>query len=99
MRHIITAGELFYAQMWKYVLREDQLHDCGYPRPTSEPGVAEINREGDTVGKITPVGPNAMRHECCRCHKMFTIYNNGQYQTVESCSYHYGKAYKYKGST
>ena len=83
--------------MWKYVLTEEQLLECGYPRPTGKSGVAAINREGRTIAKIEPVGPNAMKHECCRCHKPFIIYNNGQYQTVETCSYHFGKAFKFKG--
>ena len=91
------TSELFYAKMWSYVLSDDQLHENGYPRPTAKPGVAAINRERMTIPEIKQVGPNAMQHECCRCHKPFLIYNNGQYQTVEDCSYHYGKCFKYKG--
>ena len=83
--------------MWSYTLSEDQLRSNGYPRPSSKKGVASLNREGGVVWKVEPVGPNAVRHECCRCRKPFIIYNNGQYQTVESCSYHYGRAFKYKG--
>lgn len=84
--------------MWSYLMTEDQLVDNGYPRPTSKWGVASIKkREGEVPTKVEAIGPNAMRHECCRCRKPFIIYNNGQYQTVESCSYHYGRAYKYKG--
>ncbi len=95
---LVYIGELFYAQMWKYVLTEDQLYQCGYPRSTDKAGVAAINREtGHAVAKIESVGPNAMKHECCRCHNPFIIYNNGQYQTVETCSYHYGRAFKFKG--
>lgn len=91
-------GELFYSQMWSYVLTNEQLTENHYPRPTSEWGVASIQREESGGGsKVVAVGPNAVRHECCRCKKTFVIYNNGQYQTVESCSYHYGKAYKSRG--
>lgn len=39
----------------------------------------------------------AVRHYCCRCRKPFIIYNNGSYQTVEECVYHYGKLYKSRG--
>ena len=85
--------------MWNYLLTEDQLTDNGYPRPTSLRGVASIKREGLTTPKVEPVGPNAMKHECCRCRKSFIIYNDGQYQTVESCSYHYGRPFKSKGES
>ena len=83
--------------MWSYLLTEDQLIDNGYPRSTSQKGVASVNMDGRQVWKVVPVGPNSVQHECCRCRKPFVIYNDGQYQTVESCSYHYGKAFKYKG--
>ena len=93
----VHTGDLFYAQMWSYTLTADQLYDNGYPRPTPEEGVAFLNREGDTIWKVQRVGPNAVRHECCRCRTPFIIYNDGQYQTVESCSYHYGRPYKNRG--
>lgn len=93
----VYAGELFYSQMWSYILDEGQLDANGYPRPTSEDGVASLNRKGQVAWKVEQVGLNSVRHECCRCRKPFIIYNSGQYQTVETCSYHYGKAFKYKG--
>lgn len=83
--------------MCPYLLTEQQLVDNRYPCSTPKRGVACINREGAVVAKVKVVGPNAVQHECCRCHKPFIIYNDGQYQTVESCSYHYGKAFKYRG--
>ena len=79
------------------MLTEDQLHECGYPRPTEEDGVATINHGDRVPAKIVPVGPNTMKHECCRCHKSFNIFNGGQYQTIENCSFHFGKAFKMKG--
>ena len=39
-----------------------------------------------------------MRHRCCRCGKPFIIYNDGQYQTVEDCVYHYGRLVKTRGA-
>ncbi len=83
--------------MWSYLLTEEQLQENRYPRLTSKEGVAFINLEGEVTYKMEPVGPNAVRHECCRCRKPFIIYNSGQYQAVESCSYHYGRAFKYRG--
>lgn len=38
-----------------------------------------------------------MRHRCCRCGKPFIIYQDGQYQTVEDCIYHYGRLIKTRG--
>lgn len=83
--------------MQKYLLTEDQLTDNGYPRPTPKWGVASIRREDLPQAKVVPVGPNALRHLCARCKQPFIIYNDGQYQTVESCSYHYGRPYKSRG--
>ena len=42
--------------------------------------------------------PIAMRHSCTRCGKPFIIYNSGGYQSVEECSYHFGRLRKSKGS-
>ena len=94
---LCPAGELFYAQMWSYILTEDQLSTNGYPRPTLERGVASLDRSGQVSYKVEAVGAHAARHECCRCRKPFIIYNNGQYQTIEACNYHYGRPFKYRG--
>ena len=38
-----------------------------------------------------------MRHFCCRCGKGFIVYNEGEYQSVEECVYHFGRLIKSKG--
>lgn len=90
-------AEVFYKYMNKYVLSKDQLVDNGYPRPTAQVGVASINRGGATPPVIERVGENAQRHYCCRCNKPFVIYNDGQYQSLEECFYHYGRLVKSRG--
>ena len=95
--HVHTAP-LFYSHMQNYVLTEEQLRENGYPRPTGQAGQATIHRDSQqAVGEIRAVGPNAMEHRCCRCSKMFIIYNSGQYQRVEECVHHYGRLVKNKG--
>lgn len=39
----------------------------------------------------------AMQHRCCRCNSTLIIYNNGQYQTVDKCSYHHGRVIRVNG--
>ena len=39
----------------------------------------------------------AVRYVCSRCHKPYIVYNDGGYQTVEECVYHYGRLYKSRG--
>ena len=95
--HTSTAA-LFYSHMQNYVLSEDQLRENGYPRPTAKPGEASIHRNSQQSSEIRPIGPNAMEHRCCRCSKMFIIYNSGQYQRPEECVYHYGRLFKNKGA-
>ena len=92
------TAPLFYSHMQNYVLSEDQLRENSYPRPTAKAGEATIHRDSSQQSsEIRPVGPNAMEHRCCRCSKMFVIYNSGQYQRVEECVYHYGRLVKNKG--
>ena len=83
--------------MINYLLSEDQLVDNGYPRPTEEVGVASIDRGDTKPPVIEPVGESAKRHLCCRCRKSFVIFENGRYQTVDGCSYHYGRLVKRRG--
>ena len=83
--------------MAHYLLSEEQLTDNGYPRPTQEVGVVSINRGDARPPVIERVGENAKRHLCSRCGKPFVIYNDGKYQTVVECSYHYGRLIKRKG--
>lgn len=80
--------------MQRYLLTQQQLADNGYPQPTRKEGVASINWGGDPPPSVQSVGANAMRHRCCRCGKPFIIYQDGQYQTVEDCIYHYGRLIK-----
>ena len=91
------VASLFYKYMCNYLLTGEQLSDNGYPRPTSELGVASIDRGDATPPDIQPVRSNAKRHRCCRCQKQFIIYNDGKYQTVEGCIHHYGRLVKSKG--
>uniref|UniRef100_A0A1X7UNJ8 C3H1-type domain-containing protein n=2 Tax=Amphimedon queenslandica TaxID=400682 RepID=A0A1X7UNJ8_AMPQE len=88
--------DVFYNQLLEYSLSEEQLISNGYPRPTGDVGVASLKIEGNARSQIEPVGQNGFRHTCCRCQKSFIIYNDGRYQTVEECMYHYGRLYKSK---
>lgn len=92
----VLTGPIFYDYMKTYILTEEQLVANGYPRLTSQEGTASIKREVDSTSLIQAVGPNAMRHTCARCGKHFTIYNSGGYQSVEECSYHFGRLRKSK---
>ena len=95
---MLHTAPLFYDRMKDYLLSEDQLVENGYPRQTSQAGEASIHRDvGSQGSEIRPVGPNAVQHRCCRCSKMFIIYNSGQYQRVEDCIYHYGRLVKNRG--
>ena len=94
---LIIIGKLFYSMMTSYVLTEEQLHDCGYPRPSDKIGVALIFYGDYQPPRVVSDGPNFKTHECSRCHEAFSIYNNGHYKTTESCSFHYGRPFKVKG--
>lgn len=41
--------------------------------------------------------PAAERHRCCRCGQPFLVYENGRYQDVDECVYHYAKLRKHRG--
>jgi len=56
-----TTDEIFIQYMHSYLLTEEQLVENGYPRPTSDIGVASIVRKpDDNSSDIKPVGPNGV---------------------------------------
>jgi len=83
--------------MSSYILTDQQLQDLGYPRPSGKEGVASIFYGDNPPPRVIADGPNCKIHSCNRCHNTFSIYNNGHYKTIESCSYHYGRPFKVKG--
>ena len=46
--------------MHSYLLTEEQLVENGYPRPTSDNGMASIVRKPDDVSDIKAIGPNGI---------------------------------------
>lgn len=83
-------GLVLYEKLKQYLASEEQLVENGYPRPSSEPGKAVINREE----KKKPSDPN--QHVCCRCGKTFLRRPNGKYITKEQCVHHWGKLWTKK---
>jgi len=69
-----TVDEIFVQYMHSYLLTEEQLVQNGYPRPTSDPGVASIVRKpDDNSSDIKPVGPNGMYSTVCVHSNVFLL--------------------------
>ncbi|CAG2100667.1 unnamed protein product [Medioppia subpectinata] len=92
-QHSLTVDELTETQLYqmleKYVMKESQLVDYGYPRPDPQKrGSAVLPKL--KAEKIRNNYETTVR-SCSRCQKTYTVDDNDMPTRKEVCVYHFGR--------
>nr|CAG4643740.1 EOG090X01LQ [Lepidurus arcticus] len=99
----ILTGISLYQFFTRYLMTEEQLDVCAYPRPDpAEKGKALVNtthmRGKNTSNKATAGAPKNQR-TCDRCTKNYYVDSKGVPLREETCVFHWGKPFTFRGQT
>ncbi|XP_064625798.1 uncharacterized protein LOC135486691 isoform X2 [Lineus longissimus] len=84
-----SASHLYH-RLKPYILTEEQLQENGFPR-VDEDSFNLIKFYNTPRKKSTG---KALEKACTRCGKRFYIDPSGEWQTLDECIYHWGRAFK-----
>uniref|UniRef100_A0A8C6J0A5 Uncharacterized protein n=1 Tax=Melopsittacus undulatus TaxID=13146 RepID=A0A8C6J0A5_MELUD len=83
----LTGGAL-YELLKKYLLTNEQLNECNFPR--QHPG-----KNGSAIlTGVKNAGCNAFKRVCCRCGETYAVTSSGTHKRKEECNYHSGGVLK-----
>lgn len=86
-------GKRFYENITRYILKEDDLEEHGYPREGPIPGKAVIKSQK----QLPRVNLDDNQRLCCRCFKVYLVDHRGFPLYTEDCIYHPLKKRTLKG--
>nr|CAG4651609.1 EOG090X01LQ [Triops cancriformis] len=98
----LTGGAL-YQFFTRYLLKEDQLDTCGYPRPDpNEKGKALVTTtyfRGKINNNKSLTGTPKNQRTCDRCNKIYYVDSKGLPLREETCVFHWGRIFTFRGQS
>ncbi|KAK3090176.1 hypothetical protein FSP39_009745 [Pinctada imbricata] len=91
----IFKGAELYKRLERYILKEEQLKENGFPR-TDPDDSSKVKLYTESLAQQNSAKLKLHEKICSRCGKRFMVFPNGTYANKEECTYHWGKAWKKK---